>query len=388
MPITPEMEAEVAAVRKQVHDILAKAQERSQKSGKPLLIMVGEEHYSPNSALLEAIIYQEARQFGIKDVAFEYPSMGKEGKKWQKIAEEAPISRSATYGHTLIFHQAKYFNDTPHFVDGRHSAGLDLEHPALDYRNETIAANLGLIKKPVMLLTGDGHLDGLEDLIQKQKTHEYITFVASPYTFRMKHKDPSGNYVFTALSFKANMLSNDDFLALGMGKERAADFIKWAENKGLKRTPEEIEKAVQANIDPKELSHKQTLSLINSLYELGRDKEAGKVAAISTVEFGTDPNEQLKIFSKRNRSMDFINAYADTYEKMIAAKPEVAAPENWRIPMAYTPPTFDTLLTQFNAEQSAAKIPYIDSPTPSQFVPKQVQPAPPEPSPIPSSNRR
>ena len=50
MTITPEMEKEIAAVRKRVRTIFsAKRSKRSGKSGKPLLIVMGEDHFLPKN---------------------------------------------------------------------------------------------------------------------------------------------------------------------------------------------------------------------------------------------------------------------------------------------------------------------------------------------------
>lgn len=279
-----QMEREVTAVRKQVHDILEKAHARSEKSGKPLLIMVGENHGSANSVLLESIIYQEARALGIKDLAIEMPSRGKEGEEAKKTLESAPLIRSEPGNMSSIFHQGEHFGHTIHFVDGRHKAGEKalFKGAALEYRNETMAANLALIKEQTLLCCGADHLKGLDNLMKRHNTHELVCFDVSPSKINSSLQKPKKESHLKIghqlnLSFEANRLLTDELFCLGMGKEEGGEFLHWAEEKDLKPTKQELLNnltSLKKRADGRGHTN-DLLAYSDALYELGRDKEAG-----------------------------------------------------------------------------------------------------------------
>jgi hypothetical protein len=384
-----QMEREVAAVRKQVHDILEKAHARSEKSGKPLLIMVGENHGSANSALLETIIYQKARSFGVKDLAFELPSRGEKSAELKKILNDAIIARPTMSGSLLVFKQSLYFGDNQHFVDGRAEEALKTKLKTqkdirIESRNETIAANLAKIEQPVLLVTGSLHLAGLNNLMNAHATHEVVIFDVGNDKF---HRDPLKEMTKKEaakfkcidaknidLSYNCNKLTADNLLRLGLGNQ-AADFIHWAESSGKKEPQEKIRAAVKyaEHHKPQNPSSDWYAAYSNALYEIGMDKEAGKYHALGAIAASKNSKKDERHYAAKTagicgHSSEFIESeITETLKFSDFRKPSITKTD-WHTPLKnptpHTPeaPTFSPEWFKHLGIAPSNHLPYSDAP--------------------------
>jgi hypothetical protein len=269
-----QMEKEVTAVRKQVHDILTKAQERSEKSGKPLLIMVGENHISAESALLESIIYQEAKALGIQNIALET------SKKLQPRLLQMPISKGTITGLVLMSRYAEYDHLNLHYVDTRGDqitlgTGKSFD-PKLNSRNETIAANLINIHQPTLMLTGAHHLDGLNgDLPGLQKNYEVVSF--NTFDKRNDFRSNNKNTPIHTLKLSGTDMNCAEYL---FDRQLDKGLISWMEEKGFKLSETKAKAIVSgANKDhtkPSAVPMAKHFDRAIAYYELGQYNSAAQ----------------------------------------------------------------------------------------------------------------
>lgn len=236
------IDKEFSKIANQVETLLKEANARSKKNGKPLLILIGEDHLSGHAALLETLIYKHARPLGISNIALEFD------KGFVQTMDKMAMSTTHENGTLAVYWQARYFKAKIHPVDGRADIASEKiqgisTHPdkktiqkvaMVEERNVTIAANLVLIHRPTLMVTGNGHLPGLFRNAELQKTHEIICFdVTSPEFKSSESSDFKAAHrlaihdVFAVLG-----LTPDQIFKYGMGSEEGTKFCEWAKQKG------------------------------------------------------------------------------------------------------------------------------------------------------------
>lgn len=294
IPATAVTQAEVDQVREQVHTTLAEAQKRSEASGKPLLIMVGESHSSSDSALMESIIYQQARAaLGVKDMALEMPS----DPAYSSMLTHIDLDRGMM-GAALMYRQANYFGATTHMVDDGavsvmeklekkdFAALINKDDPMYVHeRNAIIATNLAAIAHPTMMITGLLHLHELTELTRAKDSHEIVSFdVANgkikPEMLGEQFSLPPDTQVLH-YEGDAGLLTANELITYGLGSEAPA-FIGGMEAMDVKiSTADLIDMQAKVHKDlqtkPDYLPALAARSFV--LYELGEDEAAGKAQA-------------------------------------------------------------------------------------------------------------
>ena len=283
-PVTPEV---IAATREKTHALLKEAQFRSDTSGKPLLILVGEHHLLSSSAMLETIIYQEARVLGIKDVALEAD------KGFLSLISRGQLSRMNLAGVQVIEKQARYFGTTIHAVDGRMMEAVksmeeemrghvEKDHMAVNSRNESIAANLANIHRPILMITGAKHLAGLLEKKALQNSHEIVTINVSQDKNKTSAQIAGNHLLIHNLDFpyKTDALRVDQFFTYGLGADEGQKFLHWAKEQKLLFEPH---LAVDDDLHPTTKNPSITARHLErsiALYNQGRDAEAGVESAL------------------------------------------------------------------------------------------------------------
>ena len=179
-PLTKVSRADVKKLRLQIRTILLQEKIQADAVQKPMLLLVGEHHESAESALIESIIQSEARTLGVQNLALELAN------------EKSDIEFMSKHlffnvGRNFSFINARLNDDTIHFVDTHATKMLETLHdPAkrntsdpywLKKRNENIAANLSNINKPVLMITGLSHIEGLVRRGNNFGTHHVVTSV-------------------------------------------------------------------------------------------------------------------------------------------------------------------------------------------------------------------
>ena len=268
----PILKAEdVAPVRQQIRQWLAKAHARAEANDKPLLVLVGEHHGSALSAMLSTIIYDESRALGVRDVALEKPA---NGDPLLKVDLQIPISRLKLMGHPLLYHLSTYHHDRQHMVDGRHMEATSRDL-ALTRRDETIAANLAHIRRPVLMLAGSQHLDGIERQMGLHGTHEVVSFDVSavplPSAQRIDHT--------IAHTHDASRLNDDTLLRMALGKDKGNQFIHWAESHGRKLSNAARDRHINSPISDSNRNPVALDQQLDALYDAGYFREATAMMA-------------------------------------------------------------------------------------------------------------
>lgn len=280
MAITLEAQSNIHELREYVRQLLADAYKKSKTSGKPLLILIGENHEMQSCALLEALIYQESKTLGIRDVALEAD------KNLLSIFSKAELHRFGLTGEHTIQKIASFHGDKIHAVDARRHEALTAladkrtrqDLLALESRNDSISANLLNIGKPTIFVGGYLHLAGLLDKQALHDSYEIIAFdVASKAhsiksTLRKLH-DREIHRLTT--SFPVEGLTTKEFMHLALGTKEGDHFLHWAVEK--RHAPNTISSLVACvNLLPKQLqSIGSHLSKAIALYDLGFDRKAG-----------------------------------------------------------------------------------------------------------------
>ena len=267
-PVNPQ---DIEALRLVIRKKFEKGMAEYQKTGKIPVVLVGDIHIDPKSALFDSLVFNEAKRAGFKDMAIETDLAGMDS------TDKIPFMRLAPAGIALTYDQAKYYNTTLHAVDGLASKTVsnlnDLMFGAVvqkmratykDFsedtvitpemkpafekamgeisgeiapggqqsvymvkeRDENIAANLQAIKQPTIMITGRGHIPGLYAALEQKNT--VIAFVppAKRGSLMPGQQEAAMPASVTMLDVNGDVgaLSARDIIKLSMGED-AQNFI-------------------------------------------------------------------------------------------------------------------------------------------------------------------
>lgn len=353
MTITIEMREAVARVEKEIETVLREAM----ASGKPVTLLIGENHYDPNCALLDMLIYKKARELGVRDVAIEQPRESGLDK-----GEGIYISRGTPIGQYLLSSQALYYGDQLHLIDDCHTLATQSNFYGSEARNDNMAANLAPWKRPVLMLTGGDHVDGPmsspghetgiaqrlpaygpRTIVKFKVSNESITVNKNGFSLTMTIGHISeGTHALSLVPSDARDLLTNELIELGMGKDEAQKFIPWAEGKGYKSSIySALTVANELNNRPVEMLPPNTnfLYYTAALYELGRDAEAGKFYAYykQAIHKNSAAISKLDEIDEARFSNAFKQAYAQQASAFadIAKTPNVSHGDELPIPLLH-----------------------------------------------------
>lgn len=209
-----EIDQEIDALYHAIALKLQAAKSESQKNGRPLLILVGEQHRSFNSFLSEIIILHLAKEYNIDTLyteAFFARSYERMDWRWcssmgiEKVANQLNIRKKPidlfACNHYLEEDKLEECTNVPRVS---FAEGYDWTSPeGVEDRNKTMAKELIHSEKgkDKLVIVGAGHLLGLKKLLDSDFHVNALSVANLPRTF---HK-PSSQYEKEAVEFAASV---------------------------------------------------------------------------------------------------------------------------------------------------------------------------------------
>ncbi len=265
-PTRPLTNDEVDATRQQIRGWLREASAQAEQQHRPLLIVVGGDHGSAMSALLTAMIHQESRRLGVRDVAFEQPNDAA-----ARRGLDVPISSLKLLDATLLYQLSAHAGDRRHMVDPLTRSATP-GNLLLEQRNEAIAANLSAIPRSTLMLAGALHLPGLERRMAEYGTHSVVSFDVSGA--RVRGQVRTADHIID-LPRDTRHLDDDALLRMALGNRAGDNFISWAERTGNKLSDARRDSRIQHTPAASERDPAAIERSLDALYDAGHFSEAG-----------------------------------------------------------------------------------------------------------------
>ncbi len=272
--------SDVQKARESIRPRLEAAQQRAAESGKPLLVIIGEDHYARPSYLTGMLVLQEAIARGISDIAIEMETLPETPRSVIRLNNTSAII------YPLL---AQYYNRPIHAVDSNYSDAAPYvfaknceplrSHMVLDHRNEAMAENVAAINRPTLLLVGASHLQALAEHPTLQH-YEIIAFDVTEPGFLPPLPSTKFHHVHVAREMRD--LSLDQMLQYALGPVEGARFSQWAEQRGYKPSTRDAAQNLkqatrQLAENPEDLSAMRVAGRAH--YEMGHDREAARLFA-------------------------------------------------------------------------------------------------------------
>jgi hypothetical protein len=176
---------DVQSQKNSIQQQIQAAQLEAQRTGKPLLILVGEAHGNDTSTLNGMIAIEAARDSGIKNLALEFPELITDFKKsvYHKHgggssdgtlnAEKESI---VTLGATMYADMNVSAIDVERVkVAERVAKGEVFSHQEkMNIRNDDMAQRLSKKPEATIAVVGNQHLNGLSNRLEQTRTILYL----------------------------------------------------------------------------------------------------------------------------------------------------------------------------------------------------------------------
>ena len=340
-PTAPTAE-EVQRARLYVRKKLEAAEAESIATGKPLTILIGEQHDYKHSMLLTAIIYDEARKLKhrpVRTVAVESPPPGfdesnTEAQALRKYRKDLEwMNEFAPTGMQMVAGMAEdYFHHTVTHID-IHATDDDKKDTSKDgayKRSVGMAGLLSTITHPTLAVVGRAHLDEMHryGFDRLRKTHTIVDFDTRPdvpgsQAPELWLRPGLKNGRMRELS-DARELTVGKILELGFGKKTTDDYYAFLERSN-RIAPEEMRsKEVQQTRkyladNPADFDERRYLTdMLYDGFDPKTDAEAGRQEALATITCQVTKNESCirKGVSGDQRNFIFRNTNYETYKEL------------------------------------------------------------------------
>lgn len=298
--LTPEA---VEASRLEIRARLGEANAESERSGKPLQIIVGESHQDYRSFLNAMLVIDEAQRLGVKTIGLEAGSIFTPKPGTPVVASNIPAIESIGM-----------------FFPGMRSEKIDTARGLLDIndaanpekfeaRNVAMAANIADNKTGTVALVGAAHIKGIaenpalkDSVVVQFNANEYSAPIQSVYP----HAQEGMDY---ALSNKVHQIdpvgdarehSYGEVVKLALGEKRGGDRLAQLEARGLITSPKGIERQIpklEGQLKDPQSKAFAEISLANAHRDLGAAtgsaEQLGKSAEYYAGIYNRNPSEYM-----------------------------------------------------------------------------------------------
>jgi hypothetical protein len=248
---------EVSQQKDAIQQRIKEAQEEASRTGKPLLILVGEAHANKTSTLNNMIAIEAARANGIQNLSVEYPEVIKDFKTSQSSQDKKyyPDGKMYAQKETIVTLAGTIYPDM-HVtaIDGerlkiaeRVKNGESLSYQQkLDGRNDAMAQRLLEQPEATIAVVGNRHLNALSDRLADKRTIVYLNTAISATAeqeqaalkeYKGKPEDitflRSSNVLQAGNKLSGEGLATQDMLEYTMGKTRAQQATQRMESAGI-----------------------------------------------------------------------------------------------------------------------------------------------------------
>jgi hypothetical protein len=321
---------DVGALRRDVRDMLMVAKATAKNAGKPLHILIGEDHDDNRALLKEIVTIDEARRIGIRTLGVEMPLGG--------IIHSAPEGGVAAHFASLetignLFPNMKNVPlDTGRPVKEETAEGAReiLAAEAIAYRSAAMARNIAAQPGDTISIVG---LDHVPQIVADPAMGQSVTlaFDASN-TIDVQDKivygkPDSGNAVDLPLSGDAREYSYAELVKLGLGPARAKPLLAKMEAAGLANSPGGVKASIatlEQKWDHMQMIHPELLELSNAYGELykmtGNADFAARAADRYSLYYAGNKSDPRSAFEGALDCEALLNAPRAVRESPYAAK--------------------------------------------------------------------
>lgn len=238
--------------RQVIHDALVAGQNEARRTGKPMVILVGESHGDPTSTLNNLLVIEEARKLGVGNLALEFPETVTkvDGPARMWLSPEAD-GKLDTNKETLVTMGASLYPDmnvsaidkARYQILGREKALAPEIKMAM--RNDAMASELNQIPSDVVAVVGNLHMDGLNERMANKTVVAFNSAQPAPQeqylAFIQQHPEMKGAVDFVEDAkvhqlgnITANGLQVSQIVSMAMGEERAAGALQRLNSAGFR----------------------------------------------------------------------------------------------------------------------------------------------------------